>query len=519
MKAMCIALLLLAALGGTRSAEDRPPIVAIHVIRHDVFDLSDPETSSWPYRTANALHTLSRERFIRSLLLFKEGDPWDPALAAESERLLRATGFLNPVHIYARPAGEGVEVFVETRDQWTLELAINYGRMGHRQKAGVSVAEQNFLGWGKTVFLDARSDPERDSITAGYSDPLFLGTRWRLSAAHREASDGTADEFSLFYPFYSLATPRAGGILYRRESLVEHLWSSGKKTVSGDTLRRSLLIWGGLRLAGDGEVTRRLTAGFFAQRSAFSRWSYRSGGYYPEPEDRELVGLQVGFEAQSSRWEVVQGFRGWIRQEDVPMGPNYAVTLGLSLPALGGDRLRAPYQASFFAGRMNGNWYRWLFLGSAGRLERRDVADAASRVEVGLAQLGERGFRVRGVLEVGHRLGLDRQLTLGANTGLRGWDPDTFDGTSRAVINAEWRHRLTGEVLHVAVLGVVLFADTGKTWGARVGPSTGGWRADAGVGLLAEVTRAAVLRVVRLEVAYPDRGKGPVVLLTGVSLF
>ncbi|BCW92603.1 MAG: hypothetical protein KatS3mg007_0497 [Thermoanaerobaculum sp.] len=168
---------------------------------------------------------------------------------------------------------------------------------------------------------------------------------------------------------------------------------------------------------------------------------------------------------------------------------------------------------------MGPGWYRWLSLGSEGRLERGGVADAVTRLEAGVAQVGERGFRVRGAVELGHRLGLDRQLTLGANTGLRGWDPDTFDGASRAVVNAEWRRRLTGEVLHLAVLGLVVFADAGKTWGARVGPDTDGWRADAGVGLLAEVTRAAILRVVRLEVAYPDRGKGPVVLVTGVSLF
>jgi len=102
---------------------------------------------------------------------------------------------------------------------------------------------------------------------------------------------------------------------------------------------------------------------------------------------------------------------------------------------------------------------------------------------------------------------------------LRGYDPDTFDGTSRAVVNLEWRKRLTGEVLHLAVLGVTVFADAGKTWGARVGPDTGGWRGDVGVGILGEITRAAILRVVRLEVAFPDRGNGPTVLLTGVSLF
>ncbi|OYV96039.1 MAG: hypothetical protein B7Z68_06225, partial [Acidobacteria bacterium 21-70-11] len=95
----------------------------------------------------------------------------------------------------------------------------------------------------------------------------------------------------------------------------------------------------------------------------------------------------------------------------------------------------------------------------------------------------------------------------------------TFDGTSRVVTNLEWRRRITGELLHVAVLGVTAFVDGGKTWGARVGPSTGGWRGDVGTGLLVEITRASVVRIIRLEVAYPDRGKGPVFQFTSDSLF
>jgi len=85
------------------------PIVAIRVIRDDIFDTSDAGTSGWPYRWADALHVLTRERYIRNLLLFKLGDPLDPARLAETERLLRDTGFLSPVHITAQPAPGGAE--------------------------------------------------------------------------------------------------------------------------------------------------------------------------------------------------------------------------------------------------------------------------------------------------------------------------------------------------------------------------------------------------------------------------
>jgi len=511
-----IAFFLAAALSLT--PEPGAPIVAIRLVRHDVFDLSDPHTSAWPYRTANALHVLTREGFIRGLLLFREGDPWNPELAEESERLLRATGFLNPVHIYARPAPGGVEVVVETHDQWTTEAALNYGRFGHRQKAGFSLSEQNFLGWGKSVFLDARSDPERSSVTFGYTDPLFLHSRWRLELAHREASDGTADLLAVEYPFFSLATPWAGGISWRRESLVEHLWAQGKKAVSGDALRRSLEAWVGFRLAG-GQSTQRVTLGLFSQRQAFSRWTWRDGGVYPEPEDRELAGLLAGWESQSSKWAVVSGFRGWWRQEDVPLGPNLALRLGVSAPAWMGERWIFPFSFSYFQARLQGALYQWGSAGVEGRWERGQARNTRARLELGFALVGEAGLRGRMVWERGLHLDRDQQLTLGANTGLRGWDPDTFDGTSRAVLNVEWRRRLTGEVLHVAVLGLTVFADAGKTWGARVGPDTQGWRKDVGIGLLGEITRAAILRVVRIELAYPDKGQGPTLLLTGVSLF
>jgi len=132
---------------------------------------------------------------------------------------------------------------------------------------------------------------------------------------------------------------------------------------------------------------------------------------------------------------------------------------------------------------------------------------------------GAAGLRLRISADLGHRLDGDRQLTLGADAGLRGYDPNTFDGTSRAVMNVEWRRRLTGELLRLAIVGVTVFGDAGRTWSARVGPSSGGWRSDVGAGLLVEITRASLVRVVRLEVAFPDRGGRPVVQVTSQSLF
>lgn len=519
---MCLvgALLALATLGvSTEEVAPGTPIVAVRIVRHDVFDLDDPATSAWGYRAVNSLHVLSCESFIRALLLFKVGDSLDPARLAESELILRGTGFLNPVSVTAHPVAGGAEVVVETSDQFTTELSIDYSRVGSKRHSGVSLTEENLLGWGKGVQVEVDSTPERTSQLLEYKDPLLLGSRWRLVTSYKNSSDGSTKFLQVEYPFFALPTPRAAGVEWRREGLKEYLWSGGHRIVVGQTETRSFELWGGLRLPGDGIFTSRLILGVFGERATFLGWQRLDGSPYPQPQDRDLTGVEVGWEHLTFRWKLVRGFRAWQRQEDLPLGPNWQVTTGLSLPALGGDRARLRYQGSLTLGRLNGKTYSWLFADLSGRLERGGVANAITHLEVGGAVTGSAGLRMRVAADLGHNLDGDRQLTLGADTGLRGYDPSTFDGTSRVVTNLEWRHRLTGELLHVMMVGATVFADGGMTWGARAGPSTEGLRADIGVGLLAEITRAAVVRVVRVELALPDHGGKPVLLITSSSLF
>ena len=495
------------------------PIVSVRIVRHDIFDLNDRATSASPYRWVDALHALTRERFIRSLLLFRVGDSLDPLRLAESELILRGTGFLNPVTISAHPAPGGAEVLVETRDQWTIGVDVTYDVSGNRARSGASISDDNLLGTGKGVLFDRSSDAERSSTTLGYKDLTVWGGRWQVDLKYTMSTDGSARFLRVQYPFFALKTPRAGGVEWRQDASQGHLWSEAKRSVQGAADARDFEAWYGLRLPGEGIRTDRLIVGVFGERALFGEWHRIDGSPYPRPADRDLIGPEVGWEHQTFRWKVVHGFRSWNRQEDLPLGPNWRVTAGLSSPAFGGDRQRIRYRASFDVGRWRERTYMWGIANLSGRIESHDLSNAVTHLELGGAMTGSAGFRLRAVADLGHELDGDRQLTLGADTGLRGYDPSQFDGSSRLLTNLEWRHRLTGEFLHVAVLGLTAFADGGKTWGARVGPSSDGWRGDVGAGMLLEITRAAVVRILRVEVAFPDRGGPPVLQVTTQSLF
>ncbi len=129
------------------------------------------------------------------------------------------------------------------------------------------------------------------------------------------------------------------------------------------------------------------------------------------------------------------------------------------------------------------------------------------------------GLQLRLLAETSHELDLDRQLTLGADLGLRGWDPDFFDGTGRALLNVQWRTLLMEDVLGLFSFGFVVFGDAGMTWDPRVGPDTDGVRLDAGVGLLFDLSHLSRTNLLRVDLAFPDDGSGPTVIISTRTIF
>lgn len=506
---------------GEDTEVDGQTIVSIIFERYNIFDTSNPKTSKWPYRWANAVHIKSREQFLRSMLLFREGDVFTSADAAESARLLRSLGIMNPVEITARKVEGGVEVVVETHDQWSLQVGADAGLSGNRGRFGFQLQEENLLGWGKYVNIGYDTDVERDTWSFRYQDPNLFRTRWVAEIGYQIRTDGFFKDIRLGRPFFSLETPRAWGGRWESEEIIEHLYAASESVVQGQRKNELLRGWYGLKVGGGGGATRRVFAGWVAQKVEYGDWRWIDTGvpYPTTPQDLDISGPRIDFEQIADNYEVLHGFRSWSSQEDVGLGPNFRVGATISGPAVGGDINRVLFDGVFNIARHSG---RWLLMGDAwfsGRFDQSEPQDIIVGAQFAASQIGERGFQFRLLADTSYRLEVDRQLTLGADIGLRGWDPDYFDGTGRALVNAQWRTIMFRDVLHLFSVGAVIFADAGKTWDARFGHDTGGIRADAGVGLLFDLSRLSTSNVLRLEIAWPDDG-GPYVLsISGGALF
>jgi hypothetical protein len=78
---------------------------------------------------------------------------------------------------------------------------------------------------------------------------------------------------------------------------------------------------------------------------------------------------------------------------------------------------------------------------------------------------------------------------------------------------------LKEDVLGLFSFGFLVFGDAGVTWDPRVGKDTDGVRLDAGVGLLFDIPRLSRTNLLRIDVAIPDDGSGPIISLSTSSIF
>ncbi|GHN03095.1 hypothetical protein WSM22_45840 [Cytophagales bacterium WSM2-2] len=102
-------------------------------------------------KTANRLHTNSREVTIRNNLFVREGKPLNPYRLADNERLLRNLNFIMDARIFVKSVSknsDSVDLLVVTRDIFSLSgaLAVNLPT-----KYQFSLQDVNFAGLGQHV--------------------------------------------------------------------------------------------------------------------------------------------------------------------------------------------------------------------------------------------------------------------------------------------------------------------------------------------------------------------------------
>jgi hypothetical protein len=503
----------------------------VRVNAKDIFDAGDPGENRKLFRFANRLHRTTREGVIESQLLFKPGDVFNPELIAESARILRSHDYLYDVDIHPVLRDDGkVDVEVTTRDVWTLQGGASFGRAGGKNSTSFSLSDSNFLGTGKEIELDRIGTVDRTSNLVRYTDPNLLGSRVSLLASYADNSDGGRQRLEIERPFYSLDTRWAAGVRSFRDDRLESLYTLGKAETFFRHQTDFVEAYGGYSPGLVDGVTNRWEAGFTYSQDAFSRTAQlpfgilgrgplgKAIGKLPLPPDRVLAYPWVRFESVQSRYVVEKDLDRIQRSEDLNLGRQYSLLLGLSSPTFGGDGTRWVAQTAISDG-----WRPTpgqLILGQLGASTRWYQGDAENlvaggRVRYYLRDIGSQVFYASLGADLAHRLDGEDQLLLGGDSGLRGYPLRYQAGDRRFLLTLEQRFYSDREVFHLAHLGAAVFFDAGQAWFVdtltlrdRLLRQERQLLRDIGLGLRIASSRSSRGAVLHLDVAFPlDRSR------------
>lgn len=458
-----LALVALAAVAAPTSgtAQDAARIRAIVITREAVFD--SVEARFWPWRLANSLHVETRPWVVRRELLLVEGDRYDPLLAEESERNLRALGIFRDVLIDPEPTDSGIVVHVYTADAWTTTMGVGLATSGSQSVVDLSLQEGNLVGTRTLAVLRYRNDPDRSSISAGFDTPRAIADRVGVGTTVVDRSDGRAATFSVRAPFLSLSS-RAGGSFTAALSEGRVLQFAAGNPAPVDSSWRASAV---LRLEGATALTAGprgyVRVGLVAQARREDLVPYVDRDAIPVTR---FFTIGPSLSARAPRFRRMRNVASMDRIEDIDLGTSASVSLLVAPEAWGyartgvGASLGVASGLPVPTGFVRAGLHATALRTGAG-VDSASVEGSATLV----LQPGPRHLVVAhasGGLLRNPAPGYEFDLGLGA--GLRAFPSHAFTGDRQFILNGEYRWLALPRFFGVVGVGVAAYAGHAGAW-------------------------------------------------------
>lgn len=479
----------------TRVAADTtgcPRIGNIFVDNNSVFVVGDPSLDrrfTGLYRLANRLHWRTREGVIRRELLFREHDCYRPFLLEDSERILRATGYLADADVFSVRQPDGTyDVIVETRDEWSTRVE---AAAGSGEVSGVELREDNLLGRGIRVAAFVREQQGERVYGGRVGTPQLFGTHLDAEVALARTPIGISAGERVTWPFRGESTrwafreaflrdernfqyfvqPERDAGLERRLFPVERTsWDAGVVRRFGH--RGSLLLLGAA-IAGERWAFPQDTVGS-ADRDVIPAPELPGGGVIPflDPVSATRIVALAGLRRVT--FDRRRGLDAVHGAEDVELGADVEAGLGRTISAFSDDDDLSMDFGITASGDLPGGMLAGMravwegkrdYEAAANVLNWRDSfgqldvwsywhPTAEAKHTVVFAARASGGWHTR----------VPFQLTLGSNAGLRGYPRRVYAGQRRVVMTLEHRAFLAWPFPRLFDLGSAVFFDAGKSW-------------------------------------------------------
>jgi len=485
-------------------------IGAILIDNQNIFNPQDPREDKKIFRLADRLHVKTRAYVVREQLLFRPGDRFSRRLLEESARILRSARYFYDAWIEPVRYHDGqVDVRVTTRDVWTLNPGISFGRSGGKNTSGFELEELNILGTGAQVSVAHKNSIDRTSDLISAGDQHAFGTWTSIFGEYSRNSDGYLRELTLDHPFYALDVRHAGGVSLFNDEQIDSLYDRGQIVDQFRDHRKYASGYFGLSQGLRDGWVRRWSVGITSDEHVFEptpTWT----GVSVVPEDRKFVYPWVQLSLIQDDFLEYRNHDQIQRTEDFYLGTTAGVRVGWADTAFGSSRSALIFSGAAGQSMGDTDHNTVLFAQSfSGRVEdgtlRNGVLDANVRYYA--RQSSKWLFFTTLDATVGHNLDLDNQMLLGGDNGLRGYPLRYQGGDARALFTVEQRYFTDWFPFRLFRVGGAVFFDAGRTWGhAPLAAPNLGLLKDAGFGLRFGNARSGLGNIIHVDVAFPFDG-------------
>lgn len=508
----------------------------------EIFEDKDGEI----YTLANSVKANTHESVIRTELLFKEGDPYDPYLIRQTARNLRLQRYLRDIKVIPTFDGDAVDITVSARDSWTLIPYFAYSSGTGQTNRGVGISEGNVGGTAGRLDARYQEQSSRKTSAFSYSTPQFLGTRKNFMAGFADRSDGKVYTASIGLPFRSLMQRDAWAFDFGNQNTVGRLFNAGTESY---IFRQHLDNFSALyTFAGPSKhpatqddpytgiykgqtvLSQRYSVGYSYQKASFYQADLQdyedldldptevSNNISGLPSNRRFSGPTVQYQNIKPEFISMNYIDRFDRVEDYNLGGESMVQGQFSPRSLGSLDNSFLFNANRSKGwRYSEKSFLRGEIGGASRIDQTSVHNTLLRAETkyynvmgdwfaGDRFLGRHTFASQFFFDYGEKLDKDRQLTIGADNALRGYEVNAFEGDKRVALNLEERTHLTDDIFQLVSLGTAVFVDVGGATRNDVGALlSDDLYGDVGFGLRFCFPRASGGGIARLDLAVPLR--------------
>lgn len=493
------------------SLHEHPQKVGEIVINsQDIFDESKEDTG-FIHRLANRLHITTQSDVIADRLPFREGEEITPEQLAEAERIIRREMYIRDArvsYIDTCNIDDMARIQVETWDNWSLLPSVSFGRKGGKNRFEVGFKEDNLFGRGIHASVEYKSDEQRSGYRFVTRAPISFIPHSNVLLDVEDNDDGSIVQFQFDKPFYQLSTENRFLANYLSFKRVDEIFQNGgTRNVFEHEGHQYDLAYGFL-LEREGDDLHRLTFGATDQLDEFAEPEdgIETGFSQAIPVERRFVYPWVEYEYLQNDFKVLQEIYLTNQNEDINLGWSAKVKVGYETYSPGSS-MGIHLNSSVSRG------YLWdsslLLLGAdlsatLGVLED-DYFSASIHGEYFNRLSSKFAFYTSGLVSITRHPFYDLPVTLGGESGVRGYPLQYQHGDNRAMTSVELRYYPKINIYRVLDMGMVAFFDAGKTWSGDSSADNEyqSTLASTGIGARFYSNRSSHRNVIHLDMALP----------------